>query len=120
MIQCIRLWFLLLLLLPGICAAGDGVYHILVAHAYNQEYPWTKSQHQGFVEHFLSHSTKPVNFSVEYLDTKRIPLNREYMAQLERFFADKYRTYKPDLIYVTDDNGYVFAFPFHIRLAQRY
>jgi len=81
----------------------------LVVHAYNQEYPWTKSQHQGFVEEFLSDSKSQVTFSIEYLDTKRRSLTDEYIVQLESYLAEKYRNYSPDLIYVTDDNGYQFA-----------
>ena len=81
----------------------------MVVHAYNQEYPWTKSQHQGFVEEFLSDSKSQVTFSIEYLDTKRRSLTDEYIVQLESYLAEKYRNYSPDLIYVTDDNGYQFA-----------
>jgi diguanylate cyclase (GGDEF)-like protein len=97
------------MLLISFCVQAYDVYQVLVVHAYNQEYPWTKSQHQGFVEEFLSDSKSQVSYSIEYLDTKRRSLTDEYTYQLESYLAEKYRDYSPDLIYVTDDNGYQFA-----------
>jgi len=82
---------------------------VLAIHSYSQEYPWTKSQYQGFIRHLATHAQSPVTVSTEYLDTKRRP----YTADYGQFFADylkhKYRDYSPDVIYVTDDNGYLFA-----------
>ena len=105
----IKIWLLLLFLQPVLSLSAETTYQVLIVHAYNQEYPWTKSQHNGFVELLLKQSEAEINFSVEYLDTKRINYDEKYAAKLQQFFLEKYPVYKPDLIYVTDDDGYLFA-----------
>ncbi len=101
--------FYLLGILLSCSVSADNAYRVLVVHAYSQEYPWTKSQHQGFVNRLQEDSDVQVNFAVEYLDTKRLGLNEEYTAHLYDYIQAKYKTYQPDLVYVTDDNGYLFA-----------
>ncbi len=84
-------------------------YHVLVVHSYSEEYPWTKSQHRGFVDELTENSLIPVSISTEYLGTKRRVYSPIYAKQYERFIREKYRAYTPNIIYVTDDNGYRFA-----------
>ena len=108
-IQSIKFWLLILFLQPVLALSAEASYQVLIVHAYNQEYPWTKSQHTGFIDHLLEESKAEISFSIEYLDTKRISYDENYAAKLKQFFSKKYQVYKPDFIYVTDDNGYLFA-----------
>lgn len=81
---------------------------ILILHSYSQEYKWTKSQHESFVD-TLEHSiTSPLEFSVEYLDTKRHPFTLSYQQFFLSYLQKKYEGYHPDAIYVTDDNALQF------------
>ena len=93
---------------PGFAMPAE-VAQVLVVHAYSQEYPWTRSQHRGFVERLQSLSQQPVNIAVEYLDTKRLELSGEYRKQFDDYLVSRYSGYRPDSIYVTDDNGYLYA-----------
>ncbi len=99
---------------PGVRAHES--FRVLAIHAYSQEYPWTKSQHQGFVEELTRNSPVAVNISTEYLDTKRRAYSDVYARQLRRYLQVKYTGYKPNLIYVTDDNGYLFARDYLLKL----
>jgi diguanylate cyclase (GGDEF)-like protein len=99
---------------PGVQAHES--FRVLAIHAYSQEYPWTKSQHRGFVEELTSKSLVPVNISTEYLDTKRRAYNDDYARQFRRYLQVKYTGYKPNLIYVTDDYGYLFARNYLLKL----
>jgi hypothetical protein len=109
------------LLLVALGYFGPGVqahesFRVLAIHAYSQEYPWTKSQHRGFVEELTRNSLVPVNISTEYLDTKRRVYNEDYARQFRRYIQVKYTGYKPNIIYVTDDYGYHFARNYLLKL----
>jgi diguanylate cyclase (GGDEF)-like protein len=99
---------------PGVQAHES--FRVLAIHAYSQEYPWTKSQHRGFVEELTKNSLVPVSISTEYLDTKRRAYNDEYARQFRRYLQVKYTGYKPNIIYVTDDYGYNFARNYLLKL----
>jgi diguanylate cyclase (GGDEF)-like protein len=99
---------------PGVQAHES--FRVLAIHAYSQEYPWTKSQHRGFVEELTENSLIPVSISTEYLDTKRRTYNDDYARQFRRYLQVKYTGYKPNLIYVTDDYGYEFARNYLLKL----
>ncbi|MDJ0832766.1 MAG: ATP-binding protein, partial [Gammaproteobacteria bacterium] len=98
--------FFTILQLP---AHAESNFQVLVVHAYAQEYPWTKSQHLGFVERLNAGSSLPLNVTTEYLDTKRLQMTAEYTDTFVTYLRSKYRDYQPDVIYVTDDNGFIFA-----------
>lgn len=98
-----------LLIFTHLPAHSDSNFQVLVVHAYSQEYPWTKSQHQGFVDRLRATSALPLNIVTEYLDTKRLKLTAEYTDSFTGYLQDKYQNYLPDVIYVTDDNGFIFA-----------
>lgn len=95
--------------MAGFSVQAEPVYQVLMVHAYSQEYPWTGSQHRGFVDKFTENSRYPVSISTEYLDTKRRKYDTGYAALYEDYLKAKYAGYSPDIIYVTDDNGYLFA-----------
>ncbi len=84
-------------------------FQVLVVHAYSQKYAWTTSQHRGFEDELSKNSSKPININTEYLDTKRRAYSPIYAKQFTRYIREKYRGYTPDVIYVTDDNGYRYA-----------
>jgi diguanylate cyclase (GGDEF)-like protein/PAS domain S-box-containing protein len=82
---------------------------VFVLHAYSQEYPWTRGQHQGFVQSLSRDSSRAYSLNVEYLDTKRASYNVQYADLLGEHLQKKYRGYRPAAIYVTDDNALSFA-----------
>lgn len=90
-------------------ARGAAPVPILILHSYTLEYPWTKRQHEGFVQALRAERGLDPLISTESLDTKR----RRYDAGYARAFADflrfKYADVRPALIYVTDDNALLFA-----------
>ena len=83
--------------------------NVFVLHSYSQEYPWTKRQHSGFVAAFGDDPAALPTFSTEYLDTKRHTYDQAYAKQFADFLRLKYAGFRPDLIYVSDDNALLFA-----------
>lgn len=81
---------------------------ILIIHSYDEEYPWTKVQRIGFREAINNVPELYSLYSVEYLDTKRRPFDQVYEHELVRYMHIKYHGYRPDIIYVTDDNALKF------------
>ncbi|MEI6435625.1 MAG: ATP-binding protein [Bacteroidota bacterium] len=82
---------------------------IFVLHSYSQEYPWTQSQHSGFIQTITNDSSLNATFIVEYLDTKRHVYDEAYASEMDRHLKIKYAGYKPTAIYVTDDNALLYA-----------
>ncbi len=82
---------------------------VLALHSYSQEYPWTKRQHQGFMQILEALPDHAFSTSVEYLDTKRIAYGPDYAQKTAAYLAGKYQGYRPRIIYVTDDNALIFA-----------
>ena len=82
---------------------------IFVLHAYSQEYPWTRGQHQGFVQALNSDTSRAYSLNVEYLDTKRAGYNARYADLIGEHLQKKYQGYRPAAVYVTDDNALSFA-----------
>ena len=100
----------LALLLLWAANVGAAVHTpIFVLHSYSQEYPWTKGQHQAFMDTLADLPGFVFSPSVEYLDTKRVPYDTAYAEQLAAHIAQKYADYRPKVIYVTDDNALLFA-----------
>ncbi|MCX6277294.1 MAG: response regulator [Bacteroidetes bacterium] len=105
-ISCLALT--LFLLAPGLLHAAPFT-RIFVLHSYSQEYPWTQSQHSGFIQTITNDPSVNATFSVEYLDTKRHVYNEAYASEMDRHLKIKYAGYKPTAIYVTDDNALLYA-----------
>lgn len=78
---------------------------ILSIHSYHESYIWTKTQHQGFIEYLKSVPDLYPIYSTEYLDTKRRSLDQDYENELVHYMRNKYKDYRPDIIYVSDDNA---------------
>ncbi len=79
---------------------------VVVIHSYHQDYPWTALQYEGFTS-TLSRILPDydINFSVEYLDTKRVKPSPAYLQKFQSYLQAKHHDDQPDLIYVTDDNA---------------
>ncbi len=90
---------------------------IFILHSYHQEYPWTKAENNGFTQtltsNFLSGN---INFSTEYLDTKRIKFDKEYQEFFFHYLKQKYDNYSPDIIFCSDDNALNFFLHFREKL----
>ena len=104
-----KLCLLLLALFSTNSAFSASQFKILILHSYSQEYPWTKSQHNGFIETYNANTKLPAIISTEHLDTKRTTYTPEYAQTFLNYLNHKYSDYIPDLIYVTDDNATQFA-----------
>ena len=88
---------------------ADEQKNILIIHSYSQEYAWTKKQHDGFVNYLNENiKTTSLEISTEYLDTKRAKFTKEYQDAFVKYLNTKYARYKPDIIYVSDDNALTF------------
>jgi len=71
----LALLFLLAVCLPAQAMVPTPVF---VLHAYSQEYPWSKGQHQGFVDALNADTGRAYSLNVEYLDTKRVGYSPAY------------------------------------------
>ena len=93
---------------------------IFILHSYHQEYPWTKNENTGFTQtvanRFLSGN---INFSTEYLDTKRIKFNADYRDFFYQYLKQKYDHYAPDVIFCSDDNALTFLLQFKEELSPK-
>ena len=89
--------------------SAEPLTQIFVMHSYSQEYPWTQSQHKGFIQAITEDVKVNASFCVEYLDTKRHPYEENYAREFENHLQIKYKDFKPKAIYVTDDDALLFA-----------
>ncbi len=92
---------------------------VVVIHSYHQDYPWTSLQHEGFRD-ALSHALPEydINFSVEYLDTKRVRPSTGYLQKFLSYLQAKHFGDIPELIYITDDNAMHFILDMGVQLFQ--
>ncbi|MDP1864358.1 MAG: EAL domain-containing protein [Thiobacillus sp.] len=104
-----RVTLLLLLTVLWTGAQASVPVSIFVLHSYSQEYPWTRGQHQGFVQALENDPARAYSLNVEYLDTKRASYNAAYADLMGTHLREKYRGYQPEAVYVTDDNALSFA-----------
>lgn len=97
----------LALVFPSVGSVRPKQIEVVIIHSYHQGYAWTESQHQGFVN-ALNSAALPgykINYSTEYLDTKRVELTPEYKNDFLKYLRNKHRNHSPDIIYTTDDNA---------------
>lgn len=113
-IRLFSLWVLFALFQPANAVTHDA--RIFVLHSYSQEYPWTKRQHEGFMQELGAGGKADIVVETEYLDTKRHPYTSEYAAQFASYLQFKYAEFSPQLIYVSDDNALDFALRYLGRL----
>ncbi len=82
---------------------------ILIVHSYSQEYPWTRGQHEGFIQTLAADKHVEFLVSTEYLDTKRRAYDETYASEMARHLRVKYANAKLTAIYLTDDNALLFV-----------
>ncbi|WP_026938909.1 PAS domain S-box protein [Holophaga foetida] len=87
-------------------AAGQGGKKVLIIHSYYKGFLWTDEEHLGITS-VLAPAVGMENIYVEYLDSKRF-YRDDYLVQLSQVFRKKYRSYRPDLVVVTDNNAFDF------------
>ncbi|CAB1064610.1 hypothetical protein D1BOALGB6SA_9406 [Olavius sp. associated proteobacterium Delta 1] len=93
--------------------------NILILHSYHQEYPWTNSENNGFTQTLINRfRSGNINFSTEYLDTKRVELNKGYQDFFYLYLKQKYVHYSPDLIFCSDDDALSFLLKFKEKLFE--
>ncbi|MBP1625695.1 MAG: domain S-box protein, partial [Holophagaceae bacterium] len=113
----LRFWLLLvfLLLVPwqfvlaqgsGAAAVGPENKRVLIIHSYYRGFKWTDEEHMGLTS-VLVPAVGTGNIYVEYLDSKRFYWD-DYLVQLSQVFRKKYRSYRPDVVVVTDNNAFEF------------
>lgn len=99
----------ILLVSPIYATLSNHHLDVLAIHSYHQEYPWTSSQYEAFKHQIKNNLPEySVNFSTEYLDTKKIAPSMGYQENFLDYLDSKYSDHLPDLIYVTDDNALTF------------
>jgi PAS domain S-box-containing protein len=82
---------------------------ILIVHSYSQEYPWTRGQHEGFIQTLAADAQGEFLVSTEYLDTKRRDYDEAYGSEMARHLRFKYANFKLAAIYLTDDDALLFV-----------
>ncbi len=82
---------------------------ILILHSYSQEYPWTRGQHDGFIQTLATDPQTEFLVSTEYMDTKRRAYDEAYASELARHLRFKYARGNLAAIYLTDDNALLFV-----------
>jgi len=95
-------------------AADGAAARILFINSYNRGYAWSDGIEDG-LRQGLNASGKPIELSVEYLDSRRFG----YGAQIEplaQAMATKYTAYRPDLVVVSDNAAFEFAIKHRARL----
>jgi diguanylate cyclase (GGDEF)-like protein len=95
------------------CAVQNSVAadsrQIFILDSYSHHYPWTKVQHDSFESTVNDGSLGAIAFQTEQLDTKRVNYDAQYKESFTEYLIAKYKGYKPDLIYVTDDDALDFV-----------
>ena len=108
------------ILLPTVCLGGSAQppnkQHILVLHSYHEGLTWTDGENQGIKN--LLHPHAQIELSIEYLDSKRIPLH-EIEAPFASFLKKKYAGTVFDAIIVSDNNALEFFTKQHEALFPR-
>ena len=109
------------IMLPGLLAPGAsgaqpaGPRRILIVNSYHKEFAWTDAQTAGAREVLDSAFDHPELY-VEYLDTKRIAYEGDYLDLLKGTLRHKYKDVKLDAIITTDDNALRLVMTLHADL----
>ncbi len=104
-----RLALCLLLSLMALEAGAVQRRNVFVLHSYSHEYPWTKRQQEGFLRALALDKDSTYSLHTESLDSKRVPYDAARARLMAEQLAAKYAGYKPDAVYVTDDDAMAFA-----------
>jgi methyl-accepting chemotaxis protein len=106
--------FLLLLLLllgmiaiPCVMAAEEKTYSILNLNSYHLGWGWS-DRITNTIRSEVATQLPGSDVMVEYLNTRKIPLNDTRIIELKEYMADKYRGKKFDAIISSDDDAFQF------------
>ena len=91
----------------GRAHAAEPAAHVLFLNSYHRGYAWSDEVERGLQEG-LAASNRPVEFSVEYLDTRRFP-DPAHLDVMAAALALKYADYPLDLVVVSDNAAFDFA-----------
>jgi len=108
----------MLLGLPAPVASGAqpaGPRRILIVNSYHKEFAWTDAQTAGAREVLTSAFDHPELY-VEYLDTKRVAYEGDYLDLLKGTLRHKYKDVELDAIITTDDNALRLVMTLHADL----
>jgi PAS domain S-box-containing protein/diguanylate cyclase (GGDEF)-like protein len=87
-------------------AASAKPLNILLLHSYQQEFPVTKKQHEGFIKGLREASyDRQYNIFTEYLNSKTSAAYTEHTDVLDSYIQSKYILNQPDIIYATNDEA---------------
>lgn len=90
--------------------------HILLLHAYHQEYEWSSNVTRG-VQSILKKQSQ-LNLSIEYMDTKHFS-DDAYLEHLSHTYALKYAGENlPDVMICSDDHALKFALKHRERIFK--
>ncbi|MDR3409458.1 MAG: EAL domain-containing protein [Formivibrio sp.] len=79
---------------------------VLLLNSYHQGMDWTDGETAG-VQAGLAKNIPPVQFHIEYMDTKRVS-DQAHFDNLRRLYAHKYQSLKLDAIVATDNDAFEF------------
>ena len=96
-------------------AEQDGRKQILLLNSYHQNFIWNEEIFQG-MQDVLRPKETGIILHVEYMDTKRVEFNEQYVLQLRDVFQHKYKGMRFDVIMVTDNNAFEFMRRYHDKL----
>lgn len=101
---------LLLLLLgmiavPGVMAAEEKTYSLLNLNSYHLGWGWS-DRITNTIRSEVATQLPGSEVMVEYLNTRRIPLNDTRIIELKEYMAEKYRGKKFDAIISSDDDAF--------------
>ena len=89
-------------------SAGEiGSRHILILSSYHRDYSWTEQIIEGIHAAFAEFDT-PIEFSYEYLDTKRQEETAAYYQLCAELLLHKYQRKPVDLIILSDNSSFNF------------
>ncbi|MBI5602870.1 MAG: hypothetical protein HY879_05905 [Deltaproteobacteria bacterium] len=109
------IFFLALLsIYSPLLAVENPLQTVFLLHSHHRGYKWTDDQNAG-IEAALKEAVGPNQIYIEYMDTGRMPHDRDY-RDLLRVYQIKYSGLKFDVICVTDADALRFMLTYRDRL----
>lgn len=99
----------------AIGASEPGPFHVLILSSYHHGYTWTEDIIAGIQDVFATYD-QPVEFSYEYLDTKRYAETAAYYEHMAGVFEHKYRERPIDLLILSDNSAFDFVVAYQERV----
>ncbi len=90
-------------------------YRVLVLHSHRSSLPANTDWYNGIVRGFASAPDLRIQIDVEAPDLTRVD-DADYVAELRRSYALKYRDYQPDLVITTFTPAFLFLLKYGVEL----